>query len=189
MTREDELRQGAAKLVGAFFAGESAGLLDELRRKTEEQERRSLLSEVVKIQDEAFLNRLVALGITPEAALALTLIPLVCVAWADGKLDDRERQAILRSAQERGLTAERIGRQLLESGLTRRPDPRLLPTWKAYAGRLWGCFTADERWRMRRNVLTSAREVAEAAGGFLGLTSKLSPEERRILEDLESFLD
>lgn len=188
MTRDDRLREGAARLVSAFYADDT-GLLDDLRRQVEDAERRNLLREVVKIQDDAFLNRLIALGITPESALALALIPLVCVAWADGKLDDKEREAILRAAAERGGAAERIGRRLLERNLSRPPDPRLLTMWKAHAGALWGCFTADERWRMRRNVLQSARDVAEAAGGFLGLTSRLSPEERKLLEELESFLD
>ena len=189
MTREDDLKKDATRLVDAFFVGKNAELLDELRQKTEEAERRKLLREVVKIKDEAFLNRLVALGFSPEAALAITLIPLVHVAWADGKLDDRERAAILESARERGVTADRIGRQLLQDGLARKPDPKLISIWKAYVGRLWGCFTADERWQMRRNVIQSAREVAEAAGGILGLTSKISAEERRVLEELEKFLD
>lgn len=189
MTRETDLKTDAAKLEEAFFAGENAGLLEELRRTTEDDARRQALRDVVKIRDEAFLNRLVALGLGPETALALTLIPLIFVAWADGKLDDREREAIFESARERGVTADRIGRQLLKDGLAHKPDPRLLSLWKTYVTRLWGCFTADERWRMRSNVLRSAREVAEAAGGILGLTSKISAEERRVLEDLEKILD
>jgi hypothetical protein len=65
----------------------------------------------------------------------------------------------------------------------------LLETWKTYVKRLWGRFTSEERWRMRENLLGSAREVAEAAGGFLGLTSKISAAERRVLEELEKMLD
>ena len=111
------------------------------------------------------------------------------VAWADGKLDDREREAILEAARERGVTADRIGRQLLKDGLARRPDPKLFASWKSYVGRLWGYFTADERWQMRSNCLKSVREVAEAAGGILGLTSKISAEERRVIEEIEKLLD
>jgi tellurite resistance protein len=189
MAREDDLRKDAATLAEAFFARENAGLLEELRVKTDAEERRTMLREVVKIQDEAFLRRLDALGVGPETALAVTLVPLVFVAWADGKLDDREREAILQAARERGATADRIGRQLLKDALARKPDPRLLASWKTYVGRLWSCFTADERWQMRSNALGAAREVAEAAGGILGLVAKISPEERRVLEELEKFLD
>lgn len=189
MSQAADLRNDAARLEAAFYAGDSAGLLDELRRTTDEGARRAMLREVVKIKDERFLSRLVALGITPETALAVALIPLVFVAWADGKLEDREREAILKAAAERGVAADRIAQKLLKSALSRPPDPRLLTLWKSYVARLWGCFTADESWQMRSNVLRSAREVAESAGGFLGLTSKISPEERRVIEDLEKLLD
>lgn len=189
MTREDDLRQGSGRLEAAFFTGADARLLDELRRTTEEQQRREMLRQVVKIQDEAFLARLDTLGVRPETALAVTLIPLVFVAWADGAIDERERKAVLEAARERGVAAERIAGRLLSSWLTRKPDPRLLSIWKTYVRRLWGCFTADERLQMRQNLLRSAREVAEAAGGFLGLTSRLSPEERRVLEEIEKILD
>jgi hypothetical protein len=189
MTRETDLKKDATRLEEAFFTGENAGLLEELRRKTEADERRRMLREVVKIRDEAFLNRLVGLGVSPQTALSLALTPLLFVAWADGKLDDREREAILKAARERGVAADRLGRKLLKDGLAHKPDPQLLSSWKAYVGRLWGCFTPDEAWKMRSNLLGSAREVAEAAGGILGLTSKISAEERRVLEDLEKILD
>jgi hypothetical protein len=187
-TPSNELGKDATRLLEAFFTGESAALLDELRRRTDAGERRAMLRDVVKLKDERFLDRLIALGVTPETAMAVALVPLVVVAWADGALEDREREAILRAAQERGVVADRIARALLEHALSRPPDPRLLPLWKAYVGRLWGRFTADESWAMRSNVLRSVREVAESAGGFLGITSKISAEERRILEDLEKLL-
>jgi len=189
MTQEDDLKRDSGRLEAAFFAGADAGLLEELRRTSEEQQRLQMLREVVKIQDQAFLSRLDTLGVRPETALAVTLIPLVFVAWADGALDDRERKAILEAARQRGVAAERIAQQLLANWLAKKPDPRLFLIWKTYVSRLWGCFTAEERWQMRQNLLRSAREVAEAAGGFLGLTSGLSSEERRVLEEIEKLLD
>ena len=42
---------------------------------------------------------------------------------------------------------------------------------------------------MREHVLQSAREVAEAAGGMLGLTSKISAAERKVLHEMERVLD
>jgi hypothetical protein len=189
MTRETDLKKDAARLEAAFFADRHGELLEELRRKTEDGERRRMLGAVVKIKDQAFLNRLAAIGFSPETALAITLIPLIVVAWADGKMDDREREAILQAARERGVAAERIGLQLLKDGLARQPDPKLFASWKAYVGRLWSYFTADERWQMRSNCLESVREVAEAAGGILGLTSKISAEERRVIEEIEKLLD
>jgi len=189
MTRDDDLREDSGRLEAAFFAGENSGLLEQLRLRTDEERLRDQLREVVKVKHERFLDRLVALGVRPETALALTLIPLLAVAWADGQLDERERNAVLDAARQRGVAAEQIAHQLLKNGLVRQPDPRLFLTWKSYVRRLWGCFTTDERWQMRQTLLRSTREVAESTGGFLGLTSKVSEAERKILQEIEALLD
>ena len=181
----NDLDHHSVKLEEAFFATEHAGLLDQLRRKTPDEQRRDLLRQVVRIDDEAFLDRLVALQMRPETALAIRRIPLLCVAWAEGSVGEPERKAMLDAARDVDVAAQSTARKLLESGLERKPDPRLLAAWKAYVSRLWGYFTADEQLQMRHNLLETAREVAEAAGGFLGLTSKISPAERAVLEELE----
>ena len=186
---EDALEKDAERLQRTFFSGANAPLLQELRARSEADHGRERLREVVGIKDEKFLNRLLALGVRPEGVVALVLVPLILVAWADGTLDDRERAAILEAARERGVAAERIAGELLKNGLARPPDPKLLETWSATVRRLWGRFTADERWEMRTNLLKSAREVAEATGGFLGLTSKVAEGERRVLAQLEAVLD
>ena len=80
----------ARALEEAFFAKDNARLLKQMREKKQREE----LREVVQIKDEAFLDRLIELGINPETVLALTLVPLTAVAWADGILEDRERYAV-----------------------------------------------------------------------------------------------
>ena len=178
----------AVDLEEAFFAKENARLLEQMRAKTETEERREMLRRVVRIQDEAFLDRLILLGIGPETAMALRLIPLVSVAWADGQMDDREREAILSAAREQGLAAEETARQVLKDWLDEKPDPRLLSLWKEYVGHIWNHFTDDEQLQMRQTLLTTAEEVANAAGGFLGL-SKISAAEKEVIEDLQKALE
>ena len=175
--------KGAVDLEEAFFAEENARLLADLRSKSEKEERRELLRRVVRIKDEAFLDRLIALGIGPETAMALRLLPLVFVAWADGEIDDRERKAILNAASEQGLAAEKIVRKVLKDWLVQKPSDRLLALWKDYIGHIWNRFTDDEQLQMRHNLLTAAEEVAEAAGGFLGV-AKISAAERAVIDDL-----
>ena len=171
-----------------FFAKENAKLLVALRRKSEKEEKRALLREVVQIHDEKFLDRLLDMGIGPETAMALRLIPLVTVAWADGSLDDRERKAILHAAEKQGMAGQEITHKLLESWLRSKPSAELLALWKSYVKGIWNRFSIDEQFTMRQNLLKSAREVAEAAGGFLGLTSKVSQAEREVLDDLDKVL-
>jgi tellurite resistance protein len=131
---------------------------------------------------------LIELGIGPETVLALTLVPLIGVAWADGTLDDRERDAIIKAAEDKGVSPETAGHQLLEMWLSRRPDQGLFDSWKQYVRGIWENFTDEERRRMREKTLDWALAVAEASGGFLGLTSKVSPSERAVIKELEKVL-
>jgi hypothetical protein len=178
----------AKALEEAFFADENARLLDQLRKKSARAERRAALRDVVQIQDEDYLDHLLELGIGPETVLALSLVPLMAVAWADGKLDDREREAVLNAAEKKGVAPDSPGHQLLESWLSRAPDPQLFEAWKRYMGSIWSTFTDEQRHEMRSNLMEWMTGVAEAAGGFLGLTSKISASERAVLDEVGASL-
>jgi len=174
----------ARTLEDAFFTKENARLLDQLKEK----QTREALREMVKVEDETFLDRLIELGIGPETVLALTLVPLIAVAWADGTLDGRERDAIIKAAEEKGVSPETAGHQLLETWLSRRPERELFDSWKQYVRGIWETFTDEERQRMRERTLDWALAVAEASGGFLGVISKVSPSERVVIKELENVL-
>lgn len=174
----------ARTLEDAFFTKENARLLEQLKGK----QKREALREMVKVEDETFLDRLIELGIGPETVLALTLVPLIAVAWADGTLDGRERDAIIKAAEEKGVSPETAGHQLLETWLSRRPERELFDSWKQYVRGIWETFTDEERQRMRERTLDWALAVAEASGGFLGVISKVSPAERVVIKELEKVL-
>lgn len=174
-------------LEEAFFAKENAKVLEQMQVRAERAQQRDMLRRVVAIDDDEFLDRLINLGIVPERAMVLRLTPLIFVAWADGHVDPKEREAILRAAAKQGLAAEKLAQQVLGDWLDRKPDPRILEMWKQYIRKVWERFTNEEQEQMRRNLLGAAREVAEAAGGFLGLKS-ISPSERQVLDDLESVI-
>jgi hypothetical protein len=179
---------GADKLEQAFFVGDGVEVLAEFRRMTSSEQQKAALREVVQIQDDAFLNRLVTLDVRPETAVALRIIPLVFIAWADGEVQDSERAALLRAAGERGIAAEKAARRMLDVWLTTPPDPALLGAWKHYMGKMWPKFSPDEQWQMRQTLLTTAGEIAAAAGSFLGLTSGISAPERAVIDELEELL-
>ena len=174
----------ARALEEAFFTKENARLLEQLREK----QQREALREVVQVEDDAFIDRLIELGINPETVLALTLVPLTTVAWADGKLDDPERDAIIKAAEEKGISPGTAGHQLLETWLSQRPDKELFESWKRYVRGIWETFDDEERRQMRKMTLDRALAVAESAGGFLELTSKVSASERAVIEELENVL-
>jgi hypothetical protein len=168
-----------------FFKKQDAELLQRMREQRAEQERRQALATASGVRDEAALEAMVQADIGPETLAALGLVPLVAVAWADGKLDDDEREAVLSAARGLGLEEGGPADRLLVGWLESRPPHALLETWEAYVKAL----PAQVREALRPDVLGRAREVAEAAGGFLGLGSKVSDDERRVLGELERALE
>lgn len=178
----------AKNLEDAFFARQDAELLEKLRQQARLKERRDALREVAPRADDALIDRMMELGIGPEVVLALTLVPLTLVAWADGAIDAKERAVLLRAAEERGITPGSPAREMFERWLDRKPGPQLVETWKRYIRAIWADFDESEHLKMRTALIGMARDVAEAAGGFLGLGSKVSPAERAVLKDLEATL-
>jgi hypothetical protein len=180
------LRNFGKALEESFFERENQKLLAKLRERGERDRKRATLREALRIDDDAVLDHLVALDLSPETIVAFSLVPLVEVAWADGAIQPNEREAILRAADERGVSSSAISRQLLENWLNRRPPEALLEVWRHYSKALLKVLGPDERALMRERLIGSARAVAEAAGGFLGLGS-ISTAEKAALLDLEQI--
>jgi hypothetical protein len=158
-------------LEDAFFAQENAMVLEQIRAGTEGTERREALRAAMGKVDEATLDRLLALGVSAETVLALTLVPLVRVAWADGDLDAGERAAVARAADERGLTEGTPGHRMLIAWLTTRPDDTVVRAWKGMRG-IWPLLSELEQAELRDRGARARRD--RAAGGFLGLGFKVS---------------
>lgn len=185
---ESSLHSAAKALEDAFFARENAHLLEQLRAKAQKEERREALRAVIQVQDEQLVDHLLELGLGPETVLAVALVPLAMVAWADGSMQPKEREAILRAAAEKGIVPGSIAQQVLESWLTQPPSAALIEAWKRYTRTIWPSLTPHEREEVRLVGLERARGVAEAAGGFLGLGSGITAKERAVLDELAQVL-
>lgn len=179
----------AKALEDAFFARENAKLLEQIRAKAERKERREALRAAIGNVEDSTLDHLLELGVSGETLLAVTLVPLARVAWADGAVDAREREAIVRAAGEKGLTEGTPAHRMLTSWLDARPGDAMLLAWKQYVRGIWPKLSDPEREELRTRVVGLARGVAEAAGGFLGLGSKVSPAEAAILAEIEAALE
>ena len=137
--------------------------------------------------DPALQSSLVALGIQQRTVRALGLIPMVEVAWADGKLDDKERQAILDASDALGIERNSESYDLLAEWLAAAPSAALFRAWRDYVESLVGRLSVEGRLRLRDSVLGRARAVAEAAGGVVGMGTVSRHEERVIAELGEIF--
>ncbi len=178
------LKLRAKELEEGFFVQENARLLAKLREEAAKEEKKKEFRTVLNVQNEELLDALIELGVEAETLVALSLVPLVEVAWADGTIQDKERAAILRAAEERGVTPGGATHDLLENWLKMKPRPELLEVWRGYTEELMASLQGTARDQLKSSSLGRARAVAEAAGGFLGLGS-ISAAEKKMLEQLE----
>ena len=184
----DDFNNAARKLEDEFFAKENARLLQQMRERAKQQERRAAMREVVRVNDDALIDHLIELGLEPETVLALQLVPLAAIAWADGQIEPRERDAVLKAAAAHGVTPESVAGRMLDSWLMQQPGVELVDAWKRQMRALWPSLSPKERDEIRGSALERARSVAEATGGFLGLTSRISPQEKAVLDELGQVL-
>ncbi|MEZ6104178.1 MAG: hypothetical protein R3E01_34995 [Pirellulaceae bacterium] len=187
MSDGDFLNARRKALEDSFFAQRDQELLKQLHERLQEATQREALAMVSGIEDEEVLDFLLRLNLSSETAAALTLVPLIEVAWADGNISDEERQAILDAASNHGVADDAPCCQLLESWLTAKPDPRLLRAWEQYVEALRGTLSADDLSTLADKVLGHAEAVASAAGGVLGI-GKVSPSEKKVLGELRRVL-
>jgi hypothetical protein len=186
MTPDNEvLGSRARRLEDRFFLEQDRVLIEKHRELKKMEETRQALAAVSGITNQQVLQRLVDLNVQADTVASLAVVPLVEVAWADGRIDDQERAAIMRATAEAGFAKGSPDYELLDRWLAHRPGPELLEAWQHYIEGLCELLAPEEREALRADLIGRARRVAEAAGGFLGLTSKVSEVERRILQTLE----
>jgi hypothetical protein len=183
---EEFLGDRKRALEEAFFRKQEAALLQQVRAAQAKESAQGALAAATGVRESAVLQKLSTLGITSDTLLALGLVPLVAIAWADGALDDRERRAIITSLNTAGIGADSPAGQLVQSWLSSPPPASMLEAWSAYTAALAAALAPSERNNLRDSVLGRARAVAEAAGGFLGVGNRVSKAEEALLQKLAS---
>jgi hypothetical protein len=179
------LRERGKSLEEEFFRREDQRLLKRLGELKQAEANREALAKASGITNPAVLDRLLALGVHAETVAALSLVPLVEVAWADGKLDARERQTIVDHLPDAGITAGSPAQALVAAWLERRPERKLLDAWTHLVQAICEQFSPDEAARLQGDLLQRARKVAGASGGLMGIGSKVSGAEAEMLQQLE----
>jgi hypothetical protein len=181
---EEFLGDRKRALEEEFFRKQENALLNQLRAAQAQESAQEALAAATGVRDSAVLHTLNSLGITSDTFLALGLVPLVAIAWADGTLDDRERRAVITSLDTAGIGADTSAGQLVQSWLSSPPPASMLEAWLSYTSALAPALSPTERNNLRDSVLGRARAVAEAAGGFLGFGNRVSKAEEELLQKL-----
>jgi hypothetical protein len=186
MPQEPEiLRDRGKNLEDEFFRREDQRLLARLKELRSIEMSREALSKASGITKPEVLDRLLKLGIQAQTLAALSIVPLVEVAWADGALDPKERRAVLEHAGGAGISSGSPAYGLLEAWLEHRPSQQLLDAWRDLVRAIREQIGPEEAERLKAEIVERARVVARASGGVLGLGSKVSNAEAAMLASLE----
>lgn len=184
MTR-DLMDERRTALEDEFFHKEDAKKLEAMKGKLTAQATRDELRKVSGMTDDAVLDKLVDLGLDGKTVAALSLVPLIAVAWADGTMQDNERDAILHGAHGKGLEAGTPGHDLLSKWLDKQPDDKLFEAWEGYIKALAGQLNDEQRRLLKKQIINFASLIAGSAGGFLGI-GKVSGAEQKVLARIDA---
>lgn len=138
------------------------------------------------MDDAALREELDYLGIDQNNLLLVAVLPLIEVAWADGRIRPGEREVVLAAAERHAVLDDR-GREVLESWLHDRPSGYYLQRGRrvllALADRPDNAVDLE----MLDEVGAFCEGVARATGGLFGLRG-IADEERKAIDDIVEAL-
>jgi hypothetical protein len=174
-------------LENAFFIEEDKRVTRRLIEMDRVQTEREEVKAITGITDPRIIDHFIALDLKGQTLAALALAPLVLVAWADNETGENEHDAVMRVAAEVGLESGGEPYALLEDWLVHRPPPTLMSAWEAYSRHSAAKLDDEARGMLRDEVMSRARRVAEAQGGFLRM-GRISAAEATMLRHIDTVL-
>jgi hypothetical protein len=185
VSTEVTLEERGRALEDQFYEKENAEKLSAMKGKLDTQRSKDELRKASGMTDDAVLDKLVNLGLKANTIAALSLVPLIQVAWADGEIQDNERTAILQGAHGKGLEKGTDGYELLQAWLAKQPSDELIEAWEAYIKSLAAQLNDEQNRLLKNQIVGFAKMVAASAGGFLGI-GKVSASEEKVLSRIEA---
>jgi hypothetical protein len=181
-SHSDAFQERRKGMEEAFFKQRDQELVEKMRLEMESLEEKKRLAQVSGIGTDHVLDSLVAAGVRAETLAAVSLVPVVEVAWCDGSVSPAERDAVLNAAVHHGIAPDSAPYALLKRWLEDRPDSHVVAAWKDYVRDLKSVLPAESVAEMRQTMVDRATRVAEAAGGFLGINTISKTEQNTIDE-------
>jgi len=134
------------------------------------------------VMDEEILKAFEEMGYNRDTVQVLHLVPILQVAWADGEISAAEQQEILKIAAARGVSEGTPAHAQLMSWLSSPPPPEFFERTVSLISNLLEALPESRRVDLQNDLLGASFSVASASGGFLGLGSKVSADEKQLLE-------
>lgn len=145
--------------------------------------KRRAIEQTAGTDDAAIVDRLEQLGFNGESIKVLDVLPLIHIAWADGRIQKSERALILSIVEQRGIPPRSDASLLVEALLEARPSETFLAESLALLVDLAAKTGAN-----KDDVVDLCAKVAEAGGGLLSFGAKTTDSERALIKDVASAL-
>jgi hypothetical protein len=187
----DMFKERGRSFEEEYFRKYETQLIEKLRERARLEEIAEALAVKLQVDNPELLRRIMALGVTLDTAAAFLLAPLVQVAWAEGAVTTRERQAVLDVATTRGVEKGSPAYAQLGQWLRERPEDAVFDAAIEAIKTGLSVLTAAEQAERTKRIVDACRQVAEASGGLgkvLGLGSSVSGEEEALLEAIATRL-
>jgi hypothetical protein len=183
----DPFEQRRIGLEEAFFRQKDQQLLQQMRAELDEIAEKQKLAHVSGIVIDHVLESLLRAGVTAESLTAVSMIPMVEIAWCDGNVAPEERDAVLNGAVAQGIHTGSPSYELLNRWLQERPNREVITAWKEYVRELARVMPKESLAELKHRIMDRCRRVAAAAGGFLGLNTISKHEQAEIDEFSKAF--
>ena len=175
-----------------YFRKENEKLLEKLRQGAKLDDIAKALADKLQVDNQELLGRVRDLGVTLETAPALFLTPLVQVAWAEGSVGNREREAVLRLARERDVQEDSPAYAQLVEWLKVRPSDALFDAGLEVIKYGFAVLPPKEMEERIIRLIDACHDVAAASGTelarLLGLGDGVSRVEAHMLDEFNARL-
>ena len=168
-----------------------AELIEKLRARAKLGDIAEALAVMLRVDNPELLRRIMGVGVTLDTGVAFLLAPMVQVAWAEGRVTDRERETVLRIAGERGIEEGSPAHAQLLEWLRVRPSDFLFEAAIDAIRVGLAVLPPEERAVRVKRYLDACGQVAAASGGLgrlLGLGTGVSTEEESVLYTIGATL-
>ena len=185
----DSMDDRRKALEEQFFQQHEKELVQKLKDAAARESSKDELQKLTGISDNNVLGALAELKLGGAATLVMSLYPVIEVAWADGTIDAKEREAIMEASKSIGLEKASPAYEFLGKWIAEKPEQSWHTLWVDYVKALVTHMKPDDKALLKTTVLGRALTVAEASGGFMGVAFRVSDAEKRVLAKLEQAFD
>lgn len=171
-----------------YFRKKEQELTEKMRHRALKEQESQELSEFLFVEDAEILNNLQELGYSRDTIFLLFLVPVIHVAWIDGTVTEKEREAIIEIARYRGMERDSPSESMLQDWLSNRPSDEFFERTLRLIRNILETRPKAVRLIREQTLAQYCNAVANASGGFLGF-GKISAAQKELINRTTNKLE